>query len=199
VPQVKDVLANLFARIGSPLSLTPRNEISPLVANRPDIVASVIGRALVVLTDHIPSATTGPYEFGPGMIPAIGLDDYIKRIAIKSKADIVVLIVALALLDRLIQCGAALTRTSVYRMYASCFVVAVKTLTDQCYRMEHYCRVTGINLQELVSLERLTVNLLNFKLLVTRKEWKAYARPIEALTAANSGDSVGDPALVQPQ
>jgi hypothetical protein len=178
---------NVSSSDDSPVMEPSKACFSEVVRNRPDLTAMVIGQVLAALTDNVPTVPGGPFEFPPGTGPSISIVEFLSRIGARSHASSEALLLALAIVDRVLLRNAAVLRataTNVYRLYTGALVVAVKLHDDLFYRLDHYSRAMGLPTEELCVHERAVLAMTQFQLTVSSNEFDCYARCCETLVKA---------------
>jgi len=105
-----------------------------------------------------------------------------------------VAIAAVALLERArgVDGRLALHALNVHRLVTTAVVVAAKVVDERSYPMAHFARVGGFGgVDELVRCERVLLEVLGWRLVVTRAEYEGVVSQVVARYWALDGTSTG--------
>jgi hypothetical protein len=131
------------------------------------------------------------FDFPNGSVPSVTLCRYVcERFARRTHASAEVYLLAAIFVDRIARAGLPTMPNNVHRLFAACFVVAVKLQDDRYYSNRFYSRVAGVPLEELNALELAALRILNFSLFVSQEEWLKYAMPLGLLLLPRPAPSV---------
>lgn len=137
------------------------------------------------------SSTDAPSDFQCKSTPQLALKDYISRLVnlmnywemkqyprVKTSeipTGVRSLIISLIYLDRLSSSNQyfTITRKSIYKMVLVAMVLAVKFVEDRDVSMRFMARVGGIPVDELIKLERLFLDAIEFRLFVSDLQFRA--------------------------
>jgi len=113
-------------------------------------------------------------------VPEISISEYMDRIIRYTPCSAEVYIMAVILMDRLAMgAGVHITHLNVHRLLFTSILVASKTLDDTTYNNKYHSIVGGLELQDLNTLERRFLNLINYNLNVSFENFEFYRREIE--------------------
>lgn len=108
--------------------------------------------------------------------PSVGTAAYIAHVLTHARGSPGVAIAAVALLDRAAAADArlALHPLNVHRLVTTAVVVAAKVVDERTYPLAHFARVGGFGgVAELARCERVLLETLRWRLVVTRREYEA--------------------------
>lgn len=151
-----------------------------------ECIAHALGTTQDAVDNQKPSA------FDSAEVPDITLSTYLRRLYKRFGCSDSVFVCALALLDRLLDGSALpyadqqlrLTECNVHRLLLSCLLLAAKSNEDEVRSNLEYARAGGLSLRELNRLEKRTMQLLNYRLLVNREEYELYLGHLRAISRA---------------
>eukprot|EP00830_Metopus_es_P001266 TRINITY_DN110_c0_g2_i1.p1 TRINITY_DN110_c0_g2~~TRINITY_DN110_c0_g2_i1.p1 ORF type:complete len:212 (+),score=22.03 TRINITY_DN110_c0_g2_i1:2-637(+) len=113
------------------------------------------------------------------ILPAISLRDYVQRLATYANLTDEALLSAIMYIDRGFNSkGAAITEFELHRLLFTSCVVSMKFLFDDFFDNEYYAEIGGITLTEMNLLEKDFLNRLDFRLMVTKKDFRRYRKGI---------------------
>jgi len=109
-------------------------------------------------------------------IPAIGLKEYLIRIAKYSGCSTECFVLALVYIDRIIQGSPnfVVNSYSIHRLIIASVMLAAKFFDDHYYNNAYYAKIGGVTYSEMNSLEVEFLFMLNFDLFVETKTYKQY-------------------------
>lgn len=162
------------------LSAAPDSQPQKLDAS----TLSAVYNSLIAVTAQkgLPQRLT---QFHSKAEPAIGVEQYVKRIFDFFKCSDSCHVLALVYIDRLVKHRPeiAISSLSIHRMLAAATVVGAKYHDDEFYSNAYYAKVCGLSLKELNRLEYSFANLLRWQLFVSGQEFDAYFSQIfQAMT-----------------
>lgn len=108
--------------------------------------------------------------------PAISVPNYLQRMQSFMFCSDECYVIALIYLDRIRERTTWLevNSSSIHRLILTGVVVAAKFFEDKYYKNSYYCKVGGINNQELNQLEYEFLSYLDFSLYVSQEEYERY-------------------------
>ena len=107
--------------------------------------------------------------------PKISIEDYLNRIRKYSKLEDSTLIIALIYIDRLLKNQKiVLSIFNVHRILLTAILLAIKYNEDEIYDNSFFARIFGITTKELNKLENKFLDLIEFKLFITKKTFQLY-------------------------
>ena len=108
-------------------------------------------------------------------VPKISIEDYLNRIRKYSKLEDSTLIIALIYIDRLLKNQKiVLSIFNVHRILLTAILLAIKYNEDEIYDNSFFARIFGITTKELNKLENKFLDLIEFKLFITKKTFQLY-------------------------
>jgi len=109
-------------------------------------------------------------------IPAIGLREYLERVARYSGCSAECFVLALVYIDRIIQSSPnfVVNSYSIHRLLITSVMLAAKFFDDHYYNNAYFAKVGGVAYAEMNSLEVEFLFMLNFDLFVTSETYKQY-------------------------
>lgn len=108
--------------------------------------------------------------------PSVGTAAYIGHVLTHARASAGVAIAVVALLDRAAAADGrlGLHPLNVHRLVTTAVVVAAKVVDERTYPLAHFARVGGFGgVAELARCERVLLDTLGWRLVVTRREYEA--------------------------
>ena len=112
-------------------------------------------------------------------VPKISIEDYLKRIKKYTHLEDSTLVIALIYIDRLLENqNIKLSKYNVYRILLSAILLAIKYNEDEIYDNSYFAKVFGIKNKELNKLENEFLNLIEFKLFISKKTFQSYSNEI---------------------
>eukprot|EP00928_Gymnodinium_smaydae_P071010 TRINITY_DN54709_c0_g1_i1.p1 TRINITY_DN54709_c0_g1~~TRINITY_DN54709_c0_g1_i1.p1 ORF type:complete len:285 (-),score=49.76 TRINITY_DN54709_c0_g1_i1:52-906(-) len=115
--------------------------------------------------------------FDSSVIPPIGIDKYLLRLAATFKCSDSAFVAALVVVDRLLERDSgrlSLTMKNVHRLFLGSLVVTVKYHEDLVYANSHYAKAGGVHLRDVNRLERALLAALDFDLRVQPDQYRLY-------------------------
>ena len=106
--------------------------------------------------------------------PSISLFDYLKRILTFIKLDFSTLIIAMIYIDRICREKVFLNEFNIHRIMVIAVYIAYAYNEDQTFDNEYLSLVSGINKEEMVTLEEDFLELIEFKLFVNEQLYEQY-------------------------
>lgn len=108
-------------------------------------------------------------------IPAMSIQDYLRRIIKYSKLEPATLITTVIYIDRICEREKyVLNFNNIHRTLLAAVLVSVKFHEDDFYKNTQYAKIGGISLEEINSLEQEFCKLLNFAFFVSEPEFQKY-------------------------
>ena len=108
-------------------------------------------------------------------IPKISIEDYLNRIQKYSDLEDSTLVIALIYIDRLLENrNIILSKYNVYRILLTAVLLAIKYNEDEIYDNSFFAKIFGVTIKELNKLENEFLDLIEFKLFISRKTFKLY-------------------------
>ena len=108
--------------------------------------------------------------------PSVSLHKYLERLSDYMKCSEECYVLAMIYIERLMKADCALTLNSlcVHRLILSAVAIAAKFFDDKYYKNSYYARVGGISVQEINTLERNFLFIIDFNLYVSDKQYSDY-------------------------
>ena len=106
--------------------------------------------------------------------PSISLFDYLKRILTFIKLDFSTLIIAMIYIDRICKEKVFLNEFNIHRILVIAIYIAYTYNEDQTFDNDYLSLVSGINKEEMVTLEEDFLELIEFKLFVKEQLYEQY-------------------------
>lgn len=138
--------------------------------------------ALGPLLDSMCASAPTPEQrscYSSPRVPSIAIIDYFKRIRTYFRCTNSCFVLCLVYMDRIAdrRPQAAPCRITIHRLLLSCMVLAAKYHDDEFYSNSYYAKVGGLRVSELNSLERKSMEVLNWSLSVEPEVfWRYYDR-----------------------
>ena len=108
-------------------------------------------------------------------IPKISIEDYLNRIQKYSDLEDSTLVIALIYIDRLLENrNIILSKYNVYRILLTAVLLAIKYNEDEIYDNSFFAKIFGVTIKELNKLENEFLDLIEFKLFISRKTFQLY-------------------------
>lgn len=122
--------------------------------------------------------------FDSAVVPSIPIETYLRRLYKHLRCSESVLVCALAVLDRFLECHATprLTAKNVHRLFFTCVVLANKFAEDKTWRNAQFAQIGGIALEELNKYELLVFRKVGFKVAVRMEDYTRYWQALAAVT-----------------
>lgn len=123
--------------------------------------------------------------FDSSVVPGIGIDRYVKRLAGTFRCSDAMFVAALCIVDRLLEYDGGrlpLTKRNVHRLYFCSLLVAVKFNEDQIYNQRHYAKAGGVHLKEVNRLETLIIKTLDWDLRIKSDQFRLYQEMLKEWT-----------------
>ena len=118
------------------------------------------------------------YEESPFVnvkIPKISIEDYLNRIQKYSNLEDSTLVIALIYIDRLLENqNIILSKYNVFRILLTAVLLAIKYNEDEIYDNSFFAKIFGVTIKELNKLENEFLDLIEFKLFISRKKFQLY-------------------------
>ena len=112
-------------------------------------------------------------------IPTVSIEDYLNRIQKYSKFEDSTLIFALIYIDRLLEKkNIKLSKHNVYKILLTAVLIAIKYNEDEIYDNFIFAKIFGIKREELNKLEDNFLDLIEFELFISKKEFQLYYNKI---------------------
>lgn len=157
-------------------------------AVKPALDVSVILNALgkvyaawVEMDPHDPSNAIAPTLFYSSYEPTIDIRHYLKRLVLDDCFEFdgdCILVLALIYVDRVAKTSTPklINKLTIHRIVASAMLVSIKFLIDEIPEdfMALYAQRAGVQLGDLLLLERELLHRLEWKLAVPDHEWNCY-------------------------
>ena len=113
--------------------------------------------------------------FNAKKVPAMGLEDYMKRIVKYSQLHASTLILAVVYIDRICDLKKYnLSFNNIHRVVLSAILVSIKYNEDDFYKNTQYAKIGGISLKEINALEYEFCSLIDFSFFVTYSTYRKY-------------------------
>ena len=146
---------------------------------------SVIQNISSILNDFINENENGNFEnssinydgsvFFCKKIPEISIEDYLNRIRKYTELEDSTLIISLIYIDRLLGSkNIKLSKRNVYKILLTAVLIAIKYNEDEIYDNNNFARIFGIKNKELNKLENKFLDLIDFELFISKKEFRIY-------------------------
>ena len=146
---------------------------------------SVIQNISSILNDFINENENGNFEnssinyddsvFFCKKIPEISIEDYLNRIRKYTELEDSTLIISLIYIDRLLGSkNIKLSKHNVYKILLTAVLIAIKYNEDEIYDNNNFARIFGIKNKELNKLENKFLDLIDFELFISKKEFRIY-------------------------
>jgi len=112
-------------------------------------------------------------NFNAKKLPYININEYLDRFALYLKLDPSSFIVAMVLIQRVLELnpGSRLTPLNVHRLFAASVTIAEKIFSDFYWRNTDYAATGALSNEELNKLELEFMVATNFDLRITEKEY----------------------------
>ena len=108
-------------------------------------------------------------------IPKISIEDYLNRIQKYSNLEDSTLVIALIYIDRLLENqNIILSKYNVFRILLTAVLLAIKYNEDEIYDNSFFAKIFGVTIKELNKLENEFLDLIEFKLFISRKTFQLY-------------------------
>jgi hypothetical protein len=132
----------------------------------------------------------GPTSFDGVKPPPIDLQQYIQRLYSYIPCSSQCFVYAIIYVDRILRVNPRfkLSNLNVHRTFFTALVVASKFYDDEYYSNAWYGRVGGVGTRELNILEVSFMKLIQFRLVVTPKEYEMYLKSVERACSTDSDD-----------
>ena len=115
--------------------------------------------------------------FSAPQIPSISIKNYLSRIQKFTESEENTLISSLIYLDKLTQMsGIILSPYNIHRLLFIAILTSIKYNEDVIYNNEYYAKVAGITTKELNCLEFKFLDLLQFRLFISKEEFETYKK-----------------------
>ena len=112
-------------------------------------------------------------------IPKISIEDYLNRIQKYTELEDSTLIIALIYIDRLSENkNIKLSIYNVHRILFTAVLLAIKYNEDEIYENNIFAEIFGVSNKELNNLESEFLDLIEFKLFITKKIFQIYYNKI---------------------
>lgn len=113
--------------------------------------------------------------FYAASVPQISIKDYLIRIQTYSNIEKSTLVLSLSFIDRLCELtGIILTYHNIHRILFVAVLIAIKYNEDDFYDNKYYSEIAGVKLKELKLLEFTYLQLTDFNLYVSEKQYEKY-------------------------
>ncbi|CAI2358842.1 unnamed protein product [Moneuplotes crassus] len=109
----------------------------------------------------------------------MGLDHYLHRIHLYSECHESCFVIAMILIDRVLEEYRASSKSLPFNVYTLCLssvVLAIKLTEDDACNNEFYARLGGVSNQEMLELELQLLQLIDFNLVISKEEFTSYQR-----------------------
>eukprot|EP01062_Namystynia_karyoxenos_P023467 TRINITY_DN19076_c0_g1_i1.p2 TRINITY_DN19076_c0_g1~~TRINITY_DN19076_c0_g1_i1.p2 ORF type:complete len:194 (+),score=51.47 TRINITY_DN19076_c0_g1_i1:124-705(+) len=154
--------------------------------------------------DQTRTAVRSP--FCSRQVPQVPLDTYLCRLCKYGDGCEQVYVIMFVLLDTLLKLVPwQLSSSNVHRLIAATFVVACKSYSDHYYSIPYYSTITGIPVPELLKLEIVVLQLLEWRVMVdsevydsTAEGLRGYKGPGPAASPAAAVSDTPSPAASPP-
>lgn len=108
-------------------------------------------------------------------IPKISIFDYLLRIQKYSEIENSTLIIALIYLDRiLIKKEIKLSKYNIHRLLFTSILISIKYNHDCINKIIYYSKIGGVQIKELIILEKEFLKIIDFELFVSDEMYKKY-------------------------
>ena len=115
--------------------------------------------------------------FSAPEIPSISIKSYLSRIQKFTELEENTLICSLIYLDKLTQMnGVILSPYNIHRLLFIAILTSIKYNEDVIYNYDYYAKVAGVSAKELNHLECKFLDLLQFKLFISKEEFETYKK-----------------------
>ena len=108
------------------------------------------------------------------ILPAISLLDYLKRILCFIKLDISTIIIAMIYIDRICKEKVFLNEYNIHRIMIIVIYIAYIYNEDVIFNCDYLSLVSGMNKNEILTLEEDFLDLIEFNLFVDNDEYEQY-------------------------
>mmetsp|Transcript_64791 Transcript_64791/g.187790 ORF Transcript_64791/g.187790 Transcript_64791/m.187790 type:complete len:141 (+) Transcript_64791:1622-2044(+) len=108
--------------------------------------------------------------------PTMGIGSYITWLRSVLGCSVECYVVCLVYIERAVKrCPTlAVNALSCHRLLACGLTLAAKVQDDECYLDKHYAKVTGLDLGDLVKLQHVMLDVLDYRLVVQPIEFETY-------------------------
>jgi hypothetical protein len=128
-------------------------------------------------------------RFHSRTIPDISIRKYLLRIVRYSPHPAECIVTGLVYLDKVIRKHAlVVSMFNVHRLLITAFVLSVKYHCDQIYTNKHYAKVGGVQAKELAKLEFDFLRMLNYDIIVSKRELDHYTEKLFNIGSASSNE-----------
>ena len=108
-------------------------------------------------------------------IPKISIEDYLNRIQRYTQIEDSTLVIALIYIDRILgRNHIKLSKFNVYKILLTAILIAIKYNEDEIYNNFCFAEIFGISGKNLNKLENKFLDLVGFKLFISKKEFQLY-------------------------
>lgn len=126
------------------------------------------------------------FFFEQAKVPSISIGDYLAYLNIYMLCPEHCYVLALIYVERLISKVKKYTfdTISLHRLFLIGLVVATKYSEDKYYKNSYYAKIGGIQINDLNSLEKKFLLLLDFDLFVTHEQFENFTKTIKSTARA---------------
>ena len=148
---------------------------------------SVIQQISIVLNDFISQKEKEKFKYNSfddstfvcKNIPEISIEDYLNRIRKYTEIEDSTLIIALIYIDRFLgNNNIKLSMNNVHKILSTAVLLAIKYNEDEIYNNKNFAKIFGLKNRELNKLENKFLDLIDFKLFTSKKEFQLYYNKI---------------------
>ena len=162
---------------------SPQSLIHPKIVLQDNInIVSILSKTLLKILSqnkglhnyYIKIKENKDFHFTIMKQPSISLFDYLKRILTFIKFDFSTLIIAMIYIDRICKEKVFLNEFNIHRILVIAIYIAYTYNEDQTFDNDYLSLVSGINKEEMVTLEEDFLELIEFKLFVNDQLYEQY-------------------------
>ena len=118
--------------------------------------------------------------FSANSIPNISINEYLTRIQIYSGIEKSTLILSLIQIDHICKRSeVTLTYYNIHRLLFGAVLISIKFNEDSYYDNKYYSEIAGVKLKELKMIEYKFLELNNFNVYISHKEYEQYRQYLE--------------------
>lgn len=187
VSTAPDAVPKATSQIINASTFAPRSDLPAPGAVELSVVSCVAKALVLAIENPKPSAIeqTAPGIFDSSVVPNISVDRYLQRLKSVFDCSDEVFILAVILVDRLLEKEGLqpekVTMRNVHRLFLGSLVVTVKYNQDLVYGNSHYARAGGMHVKEVNRLERFILRGLDYDLHVHPEQYYHYERTLRVL------------------
>jgi hypothetical protein len=113
--------------------------------------------------------------FKSSKIPEISIEKFIERLAKYTLIEESTLIISLMYIDRYCDCSKnKLSMFNIHRLLIISVLLSIKFNEDENFSNEHYCKVGGIKVEEMIALELEYLKSIEWNIFVKSEDYEIY-------------------------